>query len=142
MRETEFRGFSVGDGMDTVRLTGPDGAVETYRGRWLTGSLVLWADGDTSLLLKGYDSYHMTQYFVVPETVGEWTGYCDKNGRRIYEGDRVRFERAIYRVELWQGCWCLRPLWGGRPALVSKVYPDLTLVGTVYDPEVTGAAAE
>lgn len=138
MRETEFRGFSVGDGTDTVRLTGPDGAVETYRGRWMTGSLVLWADGDTSLLLKGYDSYHMTQYFVVPETVGEWTGYYDSHSRRIYEGDLVRFERAIYRVELWQGCWCLRPLWGGRPALVSKVYPDLTLVGTVYDPEVTG----
>ena len=138
MRETEFRGFSVGDGRDVVRITGPDGAVETYRGRWLTGSLVLWADGDTSLLLKGYDSYHMTQYFVVPETVGEWTGYYDSHSRRIYEGDLVRFERAIYRVELWQGCWCLRPLWGGRPALVSKVYPDLTLVGTVYDPEVTG----
>ena len=138
MRETEFRGFSVGDGRDVVRITGPDGAVETYQGRWLTGSLVLWADGDTSLLLKGYDSYHMTQYFVVPETVGEWTGYYDSHSRRIYEGDLVRFERAIYRVELWQGCWCLRPLWGGRPALVSKVYPDLTLVGTVYDPEVTG----
>ena len=138
MRETEFRGFSVGDGRDVVRITGPDGAVETYQGRWLTGSLVLWADGDTSLLLKGYDSYHMTQYFVVPETVGEWTGYYDSHSRRIYEGDLVRFERAIYRVELWQGCWCLRPLCGGRPALVSKVYPDLTLVGTVYDPEVTG----
>ena len=56
------------------------------------------------------DRDHLSQYFVLPETVGEWTGYYDSHSRRIYEGDLVRFERAIYRVELWQRCWCLRPL--------------------------------
>ena len=140
MREIEFRGFSFGDGPDLVRIAGPDGSARFRWGRWLTGSLVLWADRDASLLRSDPDDDrdHLSQYFVLPETVGEWTGYYDSHSRRIYEGDLVRFERAIYRVELWQGCWCLRPLCGGRPALVSKVYPDLTLVGTVYDPEVTG----
>lgn len=140
MREIEFRGFCIGDGPDEVRNPWRDGAVESYRGEWLTGSLVRWADGDTSILRSDPDddSDHLSQYFVLPETVGEWTRYYDSHSRRIYEGDLVRFERAIYRVKLWQGCWCLRPLWGDRPALVSKVYPDLTVVGTVYDPEVTG----
>ena len=140
MREIEFRGFSVGDGTDIVRIIDPDGNARFCGGRWLTGSLVRWDDGTAWILRRDPDddNDHMTRYFVLPETVGEWTGYCDSHSRRIYEGDLVRFERAIYRVELWQGCWCLRPLWGDCPALVSKVYPDLTVVGTVYDPEVTG----
>ena len=112
VRETEFRGFSVGDGTDTVRIAGPDGSARFRWGRWLTGSLVLWADRDASLLRSDPDDDrdHLSQYFVLPETVGEWTGYYDSHSRRIYEGDLVRFERAIYRVELWQRCWCLRPL--------------------------------
>ena len=78
----------------------------------------------------------------LPETVGEWTGFYDLYSRKIYEGDVVRFERVLYRVEFWEGCWCLRPLLGDRPALVSKVFQRVAIVGTVYGPEVTGAAAE
>ena len=51
MREIEFRGFHIGGGgQDIVRITGPDGNARFCGGRWLTGSLVLWADGDASLL--------------------------------------------------------------------------------------------
>lgn len=80
MREIEFRGFHIGGGQDIVRITGPDGNARFCGGRWLTGSLVLWADGDASLLRSDPDddSDLLRQYFVIPETVGEWTGYCDK----------------------------------------------------------------
>ena len=150
MRETEFRGFSVGDGTDTVRLTGPDGAVETYRGRWMTGSLVLWADGDASILRSDPDddSDHLSQYFVLPETVGEWTGYCDKNGRRIYEGDRVRVPGGIWNdgqevsyAAMDKGCWVLKPERLGWD-FMAGYDREVEVIGTVYDPEVTGAAAE
>ena len=112
MREIEFRGFYIGDGTDVVRITGPDGNARFCGGRWLTGSLVRWADGDTSLLRSDPDdgNDHLSQYFVLPETVGEWTGFYDLYSRKIYEGDVVRFERVLYRVEFWEGCWCLRPL--------------------------------
>ena len=146
MREIEFRGFSLGDGPDVVRIAGPDGAVETYRGRWLTGSLVRWADGDTSLLRSDPDddNDHLSQYFVLPETVGEWTGFCDKNGRRIYEGDRVRLSGGNWTdgpetadVAMHRGCWCVR-----SPSIdwdfLSTNAMDAEVIGTVYDPEVTG----
>ena len=148
MREIEFRGFSVGDGTDTVRLTGPDGAVETYRGRWLTGSLVRWADGDTSLLRSDPDddNDHLSQYFVLPETGGEWTGYTDKNGRRIYEGDRVRVPGGIWDdgqevsyAAMDKGCWVLKPERLGWD-FMAGYDREVEVIGTVYDPEVTGAA--
>lgn len=146
MRETEFRGFCIGDGPDEVRNPWRDGAVESYRGEWLTGSLVLWDDGTAWILRRDPDddNDHMTRYFVLPETVGEWTGYCDKNGRRIYEGDRVRLSGDNWtdapetaEIELHAGCWCAS--YPGVPwcFLVAKV-KDAEVIGTVYDPEVTG----
>ena len=108
MRETEFRGFSVGDGTDVVRITGPDGNARFCGGRWLTGSLVLWADGDASLLRSDPDddSDHLSQYFVLPETVGEWTGYCDKTAggstRATGCGSRATAGRTAQRPPMWR----------------------------------------
>ena len=145
MREIEFRGFHVGGGgTDVVRITGPDGAAETYRGRWLTGSLVRWAYGDTWILRSDPDEDDGLAVFpiVLPETVGEWTGFCDKTGRRIYEGDRVSFHKGLIPtlmtcwVELNKGVWCARDL--EEMDFLSSVAGVCEVIGTVYDPEVTG----
>lgn len=85
--EILFRGFrKQADGPDAAII---DGVAE--RGRWFEGSLVKMGPiGYTHFyILPDYASVFY-EIEVVPSTVGQYTGLTDKNGKKIFDGDRVR----------------------------------------------------
>ena len=66
----------------------------TKNGQWVTG--LLWHHVDKASLI--YSDELDDKVWVNPQTVGQFTGLTDKNGKRIFEGDIIKLDDEEIRV--------------------------------------------
>lgn len=118
---------------------------KTACGAWVQGDLIhrkIWQSEFEVIRVddSGFDNYQ--EYEVATDTIGQYTGLTDKNGKKIFEGDILAFSDRLVYVH-WHdycGCWDCSYIKAieGKPTLHEDRSPNkwrynAEVIGNIHD---------
>ena len=131
--------------MRTIKFRG-----KTQQGEWVIGYYVGKSSLDEVAILPpqnvNYDIGYINDsecYYCKADTIGQFTGLYDKNGKEIYEGDILYWDdnNRLYVVTFESGMFyasvkeCNEGFFGGFPLHVLTEYEGVKceIVGNIFD---------
>ena len=115
MRKIKFRGYS-----------------KDYK-KWCYGTLKAGWDGQW--YIEFYINRSLQKYRVDVDSIGQYTGFKDKNVKEIYEGDVVNYkdDRLIVYWESGEGQWCLKNIITQEESIFAYYSDMCEVVGNEYE---------
>ena len=119
MREILFRGKRADNGQWVNGFY----AHELQGGHFISADEGAWYDGPMLSYVE-----------VIPETVGQYTGFDDKNGVKIFEGDTIHSGEVIGNVVYKDGAFMIRRTNGsGEYKMIIARQAKFEIIGTIHD---------
>lgn len=112
-------------------------------GEWVNGDYHRRADNVHTIIAMEPDKYGKVFYAVnqvIPDTVGQFTGLLDRNGKDIYEGDIVANDFGNNNIVNMTVEWCTDGYWAlheidGDDTMhfVADYLKEIEVIGNIHD---------
>ena len=114
------------------------------QGEWIEGKLLYFkanvGTDELAIIVAGCEWDNSKEWFnlgkrayVIPETIGQYTGLTDKNGKKIFEGDIVKHSIGTFVVKFLNGTFCCSLIEDDYLTDLCSIHNQCEIIGNIHD---------